>query len=97
MPLKKCRAARECFAVSFGRLCASPIDTLGPLTFNLGTIQGGSKINIVPDLCEAEVDIRTLPGQDLSPLLDSLAARFPGVEFERTNFRSAQDRPHPSR
>jgi acetylornithine deacetylase/succinyl-diaminopimelate desuccinylase-like protein len=57
--------------------------TLGPLTFSLGTIQGGSKINIVPDLCEAKIDIRTLPGQDLAPLLDSLAERFVGVEFER--------------
>ncbi len=58
-------------------------DTLGQLTFNIGTIQGGSKINIVPDLCEARIDIRTLPGQDLAPLLDSLAKRFPGLEFGR--------------
>ncbi len=58
-------------------------ETLGSLTFNLGTIQGGSKINIVPDLCEAQIDIRTLPGQDLAPLLDSLVQEFPGVELER--------------
>jgi len=58
-------------------------ETLGPPTFNIGTIQGGSKINIVPDLCEARVDIRTIPGQDLSPLLDSLAKRFPSLQFER--------------
>ncbi len=58
-------------------------DTLGPLTFNIGTIQGGSKINIVPDLCEARIDIRTLPGQDLAPLLDSLAEHFPELEFSR--------------
>jgi succinyl-diaminopimelate desuccinylase len=58
-------------------------ETLGPLTFNIGTIQGGSKINIVPDFCEARIDIRTLPGQDLAPLLDALAKRFPGLEFVR--------------
>jgi acetylornithine deacetylase/succinyl-diaminopimelate desuccinylase-like protein len=29
------------------------------------------------------VDIRTIPGQDLSPLLDSLAKRFPGLEIGR--------------
>ena len=58
-------------------------ETLGRLTFNIGTIQGGREINIVPDLCEATVDIRTLPGQDLAPLLDSLAQRFPGVQFKR--------------
>jgi acetylornithine deacetylase/succinyl-diaminopimelate desuccinylase family protein len=62
---------------------SSSDDTLGRLTFNIGTIQGGRKINIVPDLCEARIDIRTLPGQDLSPLLDSLASRFPEVQFER--------------
>ena len=64
------------------RFGASSDETLGPLTFNLGTIQGGSKINIVPDLCEAKIDIRTNPGQDLAPLLDSLAEQFAGVEFE---------------
>ena len=57
-------------AANFGIDFASQWDeTLGAPTFNIGTIQGGSKINIVPDLCEARVDIRTIPGQDLSPLL----------------------------
>jgi acetylornithine deacetylase/succinyl-diaminopimelate desuccinylase-like protein len=71
--------------------------TLGPLTFNLGTIQGGSKINIVPDLCEAKVDIRTLPGQDLAPLLDSLANQFAEVKFERRILGPLQTDPgHPA-
>jgi acetylornithine deacetylase/succinyl-diaminopimelate desuccinylase-like protein len=65
------------------RFGACSDETSGPLTFNLGMIQGGSKINIVPELCEAQIDIRTLPGQDLAPLLDSLAKHFAGVEFER--------------
>ncbi|HEY5706466.1 MAG TPA: M20 family metallopeptidase [Terrimicrobiaceae bacterium] len=63
---------------------ASQIDkTLGPPTFSIGTVQGGSKINIVPDLCEARVDVRTIPGQDLSPFVDSLERRFPGLEIKR--------------
>jgi acetylornithine deacetylase/succinyl-diaminopimelate desuccinylase family protein len=37
---------------------------LGPVTMNLGTIRGGSKVNIVPDFCELEVDFRTVPGHD---------------------------------
>jgi acetylornithine deacetylase/succinyl-diaminopimelate desuccinylase family protein len=78
------------------RFGASSDETLGPLTFNLGTIQGGSKINIVPDLCEAKIDIRTLPGQDLAPLLDSLAKQFAGVEFERRILGPLQTDPnHP--
>ena len=35
---------------------------LGAATVSVGVIQGGSKTNIVPDLCRAEVDIRFLPG-----------------------------------
>jgi acetylornithine deacetylase/succinyl-diaminopimelate desuccinylase-like protein len=71
-----CRELRAGFASQIDR-------TLGAPTFSIGTIQGGSKINIVPDLCEARVDIRTIPGQDLSPLLDSLAKRFPALEIRR--------------
>lgn len=34
---------------------------LGSVTLNVGTILGGSKINIVPDSCQIECDIRTVP------------------------------------
>jgi acetylornithine deacetylase/succinyl-diaminopimelate desuccinylase-like protein len=37
---------------------------LGPVTLNVGTISGGSKINIVPDQCRAEIDCRIVPGMD---------------------------------
>lgn len=57
-------------------------DVLGLPTFNVGTIQGGSKVNIVPDICEAMVDIRTVPGQDLTPILDEARRRFAGLEIE---------------
>jgi acetylornithine deacetylase/succinyl-diaminopimelate desuccinylase-like protein len=50
---------------------------LGAPTFNLGTITGGSKVNIVPDRCEVKIDMRTIPGQPVRPLLDALAERFP--------------------
>ena len=35
---------------------------VGPTTTNIGTIQGGVKINIVPDLCNATIDTRYPPG-----------------------------------
>jgi acetylornithine deacetylase/succinyl-diaminopimelate desuccinylase-like protein len=35
---------------------------LGKCTLNVGTISGGSKINIVPDQCRIEVDCRVVPG-----------------------------------
>jgi len=34
---------------------------LGKSTLNIGTINGGSRPNIVPDYCTAEIDIRTTP------------------------------------
>jgi len=37
---------------------------LGAPTLNVGTISGGSKINIVPDACRIEVDCRVVPGID---------------------------------
>jgi acetylornithine deacetylase/succinyl-diaminopimelate desuccinylase-like protein len=37
---------------------------LGPPTLNVGTISGGSKINIVPDRCRIELDCRVVPGFD---------------------------------
>jgi acetylornithine deacetylase/succinyl-diaminopimelate desuccinylase family protein len=35
---------------------------LGHTSLSVGTIRGGSKVNIVPDFCEMEVDLRTIPG-----------------------------------
>jgi succinyl-diaminopimelate desuccinylase len=48
-------------------------------TFNLGIIEGGTKVNMVPDRCRALLDIRIMPGQSpqdvfkqLSEALDAL-------------------------
>ena len=75
------RELRTCFASQIDKILGMP-------TFSVGTIRGGTKINIVPDVCEAEVDIRTIPEQDLSAPLDSLAARFPDLEIERKKVSS---------
>lgn len=52
---------------------------LGAQTLNVGTIAGGSKTNIVPDACEATVDIRTVPTQRTQALVDLVSMRFPGL------------------
>ena len=41
-----------------------PHPLLGPPTLNVGRIAGGSSVNIVPDLCEFEVERRLLPSED---------------------------------
>ncbi|BCL33176.1 M20 family metallopeptidase [Streptomyces aurantiacus] len=60
---------------------------LGRPTVTIGTITGGSVVNIVPDRCVAQVDIRTTPDVDHEALLEVLAHvvdahRVDGVEFE---------------
>ncbi len=52
---------------------------LGTSTLSVGTIRGGSKVNIVPDFCEAHVDIRTIPGVDPSFIKDMLEESVPGI------------------
>lgn len=43
------------------RLATFTHPILGHSTINIGTISGGSRPNIVPDYCEAEIDIRLTP------------------------------------
>lgn len=41
-------------------------------TFNVGIIEGGSKINMVPDHCRALVDIRVMPGQSAMGVFEQI-------------------------
>ncbi len=56
------------------RAIADPI--LGAPTANAGMIQGGSKINIVPERCTVELDLRTVPAQDRPDFLDGISRRL---------------------
>ncbi|MEI8310425.1 MAG: M20 family metallopeptidase [Verrucomicrobiota bacterium] len=63
---------------AFAKL-ADPV--LGHPTASVGTIAGGSKVNIVPDSCRAGVDLRTIPGQDISVVEKIIRARVPDIEI----------------
>ncbi|MBM2825562.1 MAG: putative metallohydrolase [Dehalococcoidales bacterium] len=52
------------------------------MTVSPNIIKGGIKTNIVPDLCEAEVDIRVLPGQDWSYVLKEIRPLVGDAEIE---------------
>jgi acetylornithine deacetylase/succinyl-diaminopimelate desuccinylase family protein len=61
---------------------------LGKPTLNIGTIQGGTKVNVVPDRCEIEVDRRILPSEEregvlreIKESLDSLQLRDPSFQY----------------
>jgi succinyl-diaminopimelate desuccinylase len=74
------------------RLNSIPLEKENPLlgrpTLSIGTIQGGTKINIVPDRCEIEVDRRMLPGEnreevlrEMKGILDSLQSQDPFFRY----------------
>ena len=50
----------------------TPHPLLGGCSMSINRITGGSATNIVPDTCSVEIDIRTLPGQDHSEIINDL-------------------------
>ncbi len=65
-------------------LAESSHPLLGHTTISAGTVHGGSRINIVPDFCRAEIDIRYCPGDDniLERVTAELRAACPDLEIE---------------
>ncbi|MHA2140478.1 MAG: M20 family metallopeptidase [Candidatus Thorarchaeota archaeon] len=53
-----------------------PDSLLGTQTMNIGYIQGGTKVNVVPDSCEARLDMRIVKGQTPEDLLDTMNKRL---------------------
>ena len=49
-----------------------PVELLPPPTLCVSVIQGGYRINVVPDHCEIQVDIRTLPTQDHGEIINDI-------------------------
>ena len=61
---------------------------LGKPTLSIGTIHGGTKINVVPDRCVIEVDRRMLPGEkketvlgEMKEILHSLQSQDPLFQY----------------
>jgi len=45
---------------------------LGSGTINVGTINGGTKVNVVPDVCNIEIDRRIIPGETPKIAVDQI-------------------------
>jgi acetylornithine deacetylase len=55
----------------------------GPATLSVGKIVGGQSVNIVPDVCEIEIDRRSMPGDDrLGVMHDVIAHLRTRLKFE---------------
>ena len=82
------------------RFAAMSHPVLGAPTVSVGTIRGGSKINIVPDCCEAGVDLRTIPEQDRAGFVEGIVEELrevcPDLEASWTESRPLWTEPaHP--
>ena len=53
---------------------------LGGPTLNIGTISGGVRTNVVPDMCRMQIDIRTVPGQIHQEILSDIKGLLKGIE-----------------
>ncbi|MBV9463716.1 MAG: ArgE/DapE family deacylase [Verrucomicrobiae bacterium] len=60
---------------------------LGKPSFSVNLIRGGSKVNIVPDWCEIEVDHRALPREKEADLVKLLRERLQGFDVKVTSSR----------
>jgi succinyl-diaminopimelate desuccinylase len=49
-------------------------DLLGKPTISVNMIEGGNKVNVVPDLCEITIDLRTVPMQNHDHIVEALEA-----------------------
>ena len=72
-------------------LRSKPHPLCGHGRFNPGVIRGGVQVNMVPDLCELEVDRRTLPGEtkekvyrEFRAILDPLVRDDPDFHYDIT-------------
>lgn len=68
---------------------AETLRAMTRMTVSPNVVQGGTKTNVVPDLCQASVDIRVLPGQDKEYVLKELR-RCVGeeIEIEMNNYHA---------
>ena len=56
-------------------------ELLGIPTINLGKISGGTKVNVVPELCEAQIDMRLVKGQTPEGILETMNTRIDEVQL----------------
>ncbi|MGA8049430.1 MAG: M20 family metallopeptidase [Burkholderiales bacterium] len=76
------KAARAVAALERFEFHAHPHPVMGAPTMNVGTIEGGAGVNLVPDSARIGVDIRTVPGMDHAALLARLKALMVEAELD---------------
>ena len=67
---------------------AAYLTSITRMTVSPNAVSGGTKTNIVPDACEAEIDIRVLPGQDEEYIFEELGRISGKVEMEMMQYQA---------
>jgi len=65
-----------------------PHKLLGECSLSINTISGGKAINVVPDSCEIEIDIRTLPGQNHQEIISDFEKIFAKLKRGNSQFEA---------
>ncbi len=66
----------------------TPHPLLGGCSMSINRITGGSATNIVPDNCSVEIDIRTLPGQGHSEIINDLQNLCDDIQKTDPDFKT---------
>ena len=84
--LRSLEAARESIDKAMGKGAA---DIVGRVTLNIGVIEGGLKVNMVPFACRFEADIRLPLGvtrEQVMAVVQRVLAGYPQASVEEMNF-----------
>jgi succinyl-diaminopimelate desuccinylase len=60
----------------------SEIEGMKYTTVNVGVINGGTKVNVVPGTCEIEVDFRVIPEQSLDDIYNRVSTMIERLQME---------------
>jgi acetylornithine deacetylase len=66
---------------------------LGTATLNVGMIQGGIQVNLVPERCEIQIDRRTLPGEAAADILADFQEVVNELTRQDPDFRAVIEAP----
>ena len=66
---------------------------LGTPTLNIGMVNGGIQVNLVPEYCEIQIDRRTLPGEDPANILADFQQVVDEMTRQDSEFRAVIETP----
>ncbi len=66
----------------------------GPSTGSIGLINGGAGVNIVPEECRIQIDVRLLPGQDWRAVMAEIRARSEAAVSDLDGIQCVVEEPH---